>query len=136
MTKQYHPDVNPGHSEKYKQINEAYSILSDKIKRKEYDQSRHPSFSAHQRGTSNTYSQDQGQRSHYTYQDFNKNTRYSNYRRGDPFEVLLVVMSDYLTNDLIFRILDIPSIIKWRKKGGKWKKNYVRCLLGEWEIQG
>lgn len=38
--KEYHPDVNkdPGAEEKFKEIGEAYSILSDESKRKQYDQ--------------------------------------------------------------------------------------------------
>ncbi len=39
--KQYHPDINPGDKvaeEKFKEINEAYEILSDKDKRARYDQ--------------------------------------------------------------------------------------------------
>lgn len=41
LSKQYHPDKNPGNKEaeeKFKEISEAYSILSDKEKRKIYDQ--------------------------------------------------------------------------------------------------
>ena len=38
--KEYHPDVNkdPGAEEKFKEIGEAYSILSDESKRKQYNQ--------------------------------------------------------------------------------------------------
>ena len=40
LAKQYHPDVNkePGAEEKFKEIGEAYSVLSDPQKRKQYDQ--------------------------------------------------------------------------------------------------
>lgn len=40
LAKQYHPDANPGDSqaaEKFKQINEANEVLSDDVKRKQYD---------------------------------------------------------------------------------------------------
>lgn len=46
LAKQYHPDVNkePGAEEKFKEIGEAYSVLSDKEKRRQYDQFGHAAF--------------------------------------------------------------------------------------------
>ncbi|MBI2535580.1 MAG: J domain-containing protein [Gemmatimonadetes bacterium] len=40
LAKQYHPDARPGDAataERFKEINEAYSVLSDAEKRKQYD---------------------------------------------------------------------------------------------------
>ncbi len=46
LAKKYHPDVNkePGAAEKFKEIGEAYQVLSDKNKRAQYDQYGHAAF--------------------------------------------------------------------------------------------
>ncbi len=46
LAKKYHPDVNkePGAAEKFKEIGEAYQVLSDKTKRAQYDQYGHAAF--------------------------------------------------------------------------------------------
>ena len=47
LAKQYHPDLNPGDASaeaKFKEVNEAYEILSDKDKRAKYDQFGHAAF--------------------------------------------------------------------------------------------
>ena len=47
LAKKYHPDMNPGDKEaevKFKEINEAYAVLSDSDKRSKYDQFGHSAF--------------------------------------------------------------------------------------------
>ncbi|MEG0825932.1 MAG: molecular chaperone DnaJ [Bacilli bacterium] len=50
LAKQYHPDVNKeaGASEKFQEAQEAYAILSDETKRKQYDQYGHAAFQGSQ----------------------------------------------------------------------------------------
>ncbi len=52
LAKKYHPDVNkePGAAEKFKEIGEAYQVLSDKNKRAQYDQYGHAAFDGAQGG--------------------------------------------------------------------------------------
>ena len=47
MAKKYHPDVSkePDAAEKFKECQEAYAVLSDPAKRKQYDQFGHAAFS-------------------------------------------------------------------------------------------
>ena len=47
LAKKYHPDVNPGDKNaeaKFKEATEAYTVLSDPEKRKQYDQFGHAAF--------------------------------------------------------------------------------------------
>ena len=47
LAKKYHPDANPGDKEaeaKFKEASEAYAILSDADKRRQYDQFGHAAF--------------------------------------------------------------------------------------------
>ncbi len=46
LAKQYHPDINkaPDAAEKFKECQEAYAVLSDESKRKQYDQYGHDAF--------------------------------------------------------------------------------------------
>ena len=47
LAKKYHPDLNPGDTEaetKFKEINEAYDVLSDADKKAKYDQFGHAAF--------------------------------------------------------------------------------------------
>ena len=47
LAKKYHPDMNPGDAEaevKFKEVNEAYAVLSDSEKRSKYDRFGHDAF--------------------------------------------------------------------------------------------
>ena len=52
LAKKYHPDVckEPGAEEKFKSINEAYDVLSDETKRRQYDQLGHDNFTNASKG--------------------------------------------------------------------------------------
>lgn len=49
LARKYHPDINPGDKtaeQKFKELNEAYEVLSDSKKRQQYDQFGHAAFDA------------------------------------------------------------------------------------------
>ncbi len=55
LAKKYHPDMNPGDAEaevKFKEVNEAYAVLSDSDKRSKYDRFGHAAFDPTQGGGS------------------------------------------------------------------------------------
>lgn len=83
LAKQYHPDRNPGDKaseEKFKEINEAYEVLSDSQKRSRYDQLG-SSYNQWQQqgGTPNSYNWDQW----YTYTPEGSQVNYDDL--GDMF---------------------------------------------------
>ncbi|MEI7961955.1 MAG: molecular chaperone DnaJ [archaeon] len=54
LAKKYHPDVSKEHEaeKKFKEINEAYSVLSDAQKKEQYDQVGHDAFKGYSQGRS------------------------------------------------------------------------------------
>lgn len=104
LAKQYHPDLNPGDKtseQKFKEVNEAYDILSDQSKKSRYDQFGHA-------GTDPSYGGGPGGYSYYSDNPFGadfdlgdifgsffggfggaRNSRYDGPRRGADVEVSL-----------------------------------------------
>jgi curved DNA-binding protein CbpA len=61
LAKSYHPDSNPGKEAKFKEINEAYSVLSDAKLKKQYNSAR--SFQGFSRKMGN-----KAKEGHYNYE--------------------------------------------------------------------
>ena len=53
LARKYHPDVckEPGAEDKFKKINEAYSVLSDEQKKRQYDNMGHETYTSASRGS-------------------------------------------------------------------------------------
>jgi len=81
LARKHHPDVDksPGASERFKEINEAYQVLSDPQKKSAYDQYGHEVFQGGSSGASASYNS-------YGYESpFNVNVDFGGFR--DPFEI-------------------------------------------------
>lgn len=91
LAKKYHPDVNKGSDDNFKDINLAYEILSDDQKRKKFDQylagdtstqniynNYHYGYNTRQKSKYNSDWQKQYQRKN---EDFYSRANYSDYRR-------------------------------------------------------
>ena len=78
LAKQYHPDINKGKEDKFKEINEAYETLGDDSKRKSYDEMRKATASS----SSASYgSNTNGQQAHAS--GYHNYGAYNNYNRNN-----------------------------------------------------
>jgi len=99
MAKKYHPDINKeeGAAEKFKEVNEAYEVLSDKTKRSNYDQYGDPNggFFGGNGGTGGFSGFSQGDFGGFNFDDifsmfgggFGKTSRSSSAVRGEDIQV-------------------------------------------------
>lgn len=107
---EHHPDRNPDNpasEEKFKKINEAYSVLGDAEKKVRYDLGGYTSesFRQNRQNTENPYGQ-------YTW-TYTTNARESaqyTYNKRDLFEMLLKSILTFVVGILLFRFSSIFGI--------------------------
>jgi curved DNA-binding protein CbpA len=81
LAKKYHPDTNKGKEELFKEVNEAYQVLSDSTVKQEYDQVRQatsPSPRAHNSSSTSSSNQQKNQQQ--------KNQQYRGYQREEGWK--------------------------------------------------
>lgn len=91
LAKKYHPDSNEGNvaaAEKFKEVNEAYDILSDEKKRKMYDQFGHAAFEEGGGNYSNAQGNPFGGGFHGSYSDGNGYHEY-HFENGEDMDDIL-----------------------------------------------
>lgn len=95
LAKKYHPDVNKGNADRFKEISDAYSVIGDDKKRKDYDAARKFSSGATGFGGNRTsqgqqyggfggYGQNQGYGNNQQYQQQNSYYYYNSNTKRDP----------------------------------------------------
>ena len=140
LAKKYHPDSNEGNAsaaEHFKEVNEAYDVLSDEKKRKLYDQFGHAAF---EEGAGN-YGNAQGSgfggaqgrvqiRCRGCHRQDKRESEYHNYRvpqeNGQPhtdssFSSSSSLMSRLLRIRLMFALYSMLSVA-WKMSSGTWRR--------------
>lgn len=89
LARDYHPDINksPDAAEKFKEVSEAYQVLSDPGKRKTYDQFGHDAFSQGAGGAGFGGSPFGGGFRTYTYSSGGPNVEFDFGGFADPFDL-------------------------------------------------
>jgi DnaJ-class molecular chaperone len=120
---QYHPDKNIGHEkaaeEKFKDINEAYGVLSDKTKRQQYDMARKDVFAGAGYGSGSQgfrYSQDDIFRDTFTNQTTMEDLARMFAQSGLRFDPEFLNRVFFNANNVVFRVYNF---------GGAGQRSYV-----------
>ncbi|MYE27109.1 MAG: DnaJ domain-containing protein, partial [Chloroflexi bacterium] len=87
LAKRYHPDVSqvPDGEERFKEINEAYSVLSNRIKRARYDRTGSADYTSRGGGHNRRRTNERG-RNHGPQQETNSEQETSNEQKSGPQE--------------------------------------------------